>query len=179
MLRVFPRPLIVWPQNRYYATAPKATADIRSRLMSEVKAAMKNKDSRASIAIRSVLSEVYADEKVSNEILQTPAICRILRKSVIRRLDSASRYTQASRLDLAEKENHEAEILSKFLPPLLSEAVIERTLTEIIDALPAGAEKQKYMGKVFKEFYSRVDQSNVDPNIVKKRAAALLARIGG
>jgi uncharacterized protein YqeY len=94
-------------------------------------------------------------------------------------LDSASRFTQASRPDLAEKENHEAEILSKFLPPLLSEVVIERTLTEIIDALPAGAEKQKYMGKVFKEFYSRVDQSNVDPSIVKKRAAELLARIGG
>jgi hypothetical protein len=49
-------------------------------------------------------------------------------------------------------------------------------LTEIIDALPAGIDKQKYIGRVFKEFYSRVDQSAVDPEIVKRRTAEMLAK---
>jgi uncharacterized protein YqeY len=84
---------------------------------------------------------------------------------------------EASRPDLAEKENHEAEILSKFLPALLPEVVINRILAEIIEALPAGIDKHKSMGRVFKEFYSTIDQSTVDPNIVKKRATEMLGRL--
>lgn len=169
------RPLRV--EYRSYAIMSDATADIRSRLMSEVKLAMKNKDSVASTAIRSVLSEVYAEDKESNKIVPAPAVSWILRKNVIRRTDAAAKFMQASRPDLAEKENYEAQVLSKFLPPLLSEAVIDHMLTEITEVLPAGIDKHKSMGRVLKEFYSRVDQSTVDPNIVKKRAIEISTRL--
>ena len=47
----------------------------------------------------------------------------------------------------------------------------------IIDELKATAksgESKKLVGLVFKSFYSRVDRSTVDPDLVKKQAEALL-----
>jgi uncharacterized protein YqeY len=93
---------------------------------------------------------------------------------LLTKVDAASKFTEASRLDLAEKENREAGLLSKFLPPLLSEIEIDRTLGEVIDTLPAGSDPRKSLGRVFKEFYSKVDKSAVDANVVKQRAEKLL-----
>jgi len=145
--------------------------------VSEAKMAMKNKDNVASITIRSVLSEVYAEEKASKGILTATAISRILRKEIIRRTDAAAKFAQASRLDLAEKENHEVKLLSKFLPPLLSEVDIDHTLTQVIKALPPDIDKRKCSGMVLKGFYSKVDRSAVDPTVVKRRTDELLIQL--
>lgn len=91
--------------------------------------------------------------------------------------DAAAKFMQASRPDLAEKEDREAEILAKFLPPLLSEAEVDRILTEIIESLPVGVEKAKSTGRIFKEFYLKADQSRVNPNVVKQRTAEMLATL--
>jgi hypothetical protein len=63
------------------------------------------------------------------------------------------------------------------LPPLLPETDIDCLLKEIITeqvALTKG-DPRKSIGKVFKTFYSRVDKATVDPDLVKRRAEALLA----
>ncbi|KAF9467260.1 GatB YqeY domain-containing protein [Collybia nuda] len=174
-LRVLIRAPVTIRRWRLYTTKSDPITDLRSQLMNEVKAAMKNKDTVASTTLRSVLSEVYAADKASNNKIPPSTIANILRKAVIRRVDAASKFTEASRLDLAEKENCEAELLSKFLPPLLSEAEIDRALREVIEALPGGAEPRKSLGRIFKEFYSKIDKSTVDPSVVKQRAESLLA----
>lgn len=89
--------------------------------------------------------------------------------------ESASQFTRASRPDLAEKEKREADVLTNFLPPLLSEAEIDHTLTEVIAALPSGTDPRRGLGLVFKGFYAMVDKSVVDSDVVKKRAEVLLA----
>jgi hypothetical protein len=51
-------------------------------------------------------------------------------------------------------------------------------LKPVVDGLKATAkpgESKKRIGLVFKSFYSQVDRSTVDPDLVKKRADALLA----
>jgi len=64
----------------------------------------------------------------------------------------------------------EANLLAQFLPPLLSEADVDSHLQKILDRLPSGQKA----GIIFKEFYSVVDKSTVDPGMVKKRLDVLL-----
>lgn len=86
-----------------------------------------------------------------------------------------TKFVQASRHDLADKELHESKILSRFLPPLLSETDIDSALSIVIEALPAGYNPKTSLGQVFKAFYSKVDKSTVDVGLVKRRAEVLLA----
>ena len=65
------------------------------------------------------------------------------------------------------------------MPPLLPEADVDRLLKEIIvkqvTLTNDDPRKSIMIGKVFKTFYSRVDKASVDPDLVKRRAEALLA----
>jgi len=157
---------------RSYVTAPATqSADVRIRLTAAVKTAMKNKDTLASTTLRAVLAEVYAADKASNdEKVSSSTVFSILRKAAARRTESATQFTAAARPDLAEKELHEANLLSQFLPALISEAEIDSHLQKILDRLPYGWKP----GIIFKEFYSVVDKSTVDPVMVKKRLDVLL-----
>jgi uncharacterized protein YqeY len=92
-------------------------------------------------------------------------------------LDSAAQFSRASRPDLARKEQREADFLANFLPPLLPETEIDGILQEIIaeQVFQDHGNARKSIGKVLKAFYSRVDRAAVDPNLVKRRAEALLS----
>lgn len=87
---------------------------------------------------------------------------------------AAGQFASASRQDLADKENKEAHILSQFLPPLLSETEIDGLLSNILSTLPAGTDPKKCQGQVYKQFFSKVDKSLVDTNLVKKKFQALV-----
>jgi uncharacterized protein YqeY len=88
--------------------------------------------------------------------------------------DSAGQFIKASRPDLAQKEQREADILSAFLPPLMSKVDIDRVLNEVIGETTLDGEPRKILGRVYKAFYSKVDKSNVDTETVKRKAEALL-----
>ena len=92
--------------------------------------------------------------------------------------DSAFQFTAASRPDLAAVETREAELLTKFLPPLLSQTEIDTYLRDIIveEQRKHGADNpKKVFGQVLKTFYVKVDKSSVDGQLVKKRAEELLS----
>ncbi|TFK44570.1 GatB/YqeY domain-containing protein [Crucibulum laeve] len=137
---------------------------------------MKRKDSFTSTTLRCVLSDVYnADKTASNGSVTSSDITGILRKAVQRRMEAAHKFEEASRPELAENEKKEAEILSEFLPPLLSEAAIDQILQEALKDLSKDTDSRKSLGLLFKSFYSKVDKSTVDADLVRKRAEILLA----
>ncbi|KAF8502097.1 GatB/YqeY domain-containing protein [Russula emetica] len=128
--------------------------------------------------VQSVLSEVYSADKISNgKKVDSSAIATLIRKGCTRRLDSADQFSRASRPDLATKERQEADFLAGFLPPLLPEAEIDHILKGVISEQlsETQVEPRKSIGKVFKTFYAKVDRASVDPDLVKRRAEALLA----
>ena len=138
---------------------------------------------------------MYAADKLSSKI-SSSAINSIIRKATIRRVsvfrilwlschrnsiiillqtDSAAQFIKATRYDLAEKEQREADVLSAFLPPLLGEAEIDRILQEILsENRPQGSDPRKALGQVFRAFYAKVDNSMVDPDLLKRRTERLL-----
>ena len=148
-------------------------------------------------AVQSVLSEVYSADKASNgKKIESSAIALLIRKAHARRvcrfhtprisfsyhslpeqLDSAVQFNQASRPDLAGKEQQEATLLARFLPPLLPEAEVDRILQDVMTEQVAQTQgdPRKSIGRIFKAFYARVDRASVDPDLLKRRAEALLS----
>lgn len=61
-----------------------------------------------------------------------------------------------------------------FLPPLLSESEIDRILRDVLAEHKPEGDPRKALGKVFKTFYSKVDKSIVDAELVKHRAEILI-----
>ncbi|KAG2153892.1 GatB YqeY domain-containing protein [Suillus clintonianus] len=163
--------------SRALSVATLGVSDIRQQLMSGVKTAMKAKDSMTSMTLRTILSEVYAADKLAGSPVSSPAIIAILRRATLRRHDSANQFVKASRPDLAQKEQREADIIAPFLPPLMSEADIDRVLNEVIAETTLDGDSRKILGQVYKTFYSKVDKSNVDTETVKRKAEALLLNV--
>ncbi|KZT19711.1 GatB/YqeY domain-containing protein [Neolentinus lepideus HHB14362 ss-1] len=137
---------------------------------------LQNKDSFKSTTLRSVLAEIQAADKAApQQKASSSSIVSIIRKATQKRNEAAEQFSQSNRPDLAEKEKKEVELLSSFLPALLSESEIDRFLKEVMDTeVDVGENPRKAAGKIYKAFYMKVDKSLVDPDLVKRRAEALL-----
>lgn len=140
---------------------------------------------------------MYSADKVSNgKNIDSSAIALLVRKAYARRvcpftlleefiysfrsleqLDSAVQFNQASRPDLAGKEQQEANLLARFLPPLLPEAEVDRILQDVMaeQLSQAQDDPRKSVGRIFKAFYAKVDRASVDPDLLKRRAEVLLS----
>ncbi|KAF9264202.1 GatB YqeY domain-containing protein [Marasmius fiardii PR-910] len=155
----------------------KSDNDIRQVLTSRIKDALKSKNQIASTTLRSVLSQVNAADKTSKAgPITSSVILGIMRKAHAQRVEAANTFTTNSRPDLAEKELKEAAILNEFLPPLLTPEQIDNHLHEILSTLPPDQQKSpKAVGAIFKIFYSKVDRSSVDTDLVKNRLNGILS----
>jgi len=159
----------ILPLLRLYSS--ETTPELRDVLQSRVKDAMRAKNTSASTTLRSVLAEINAADKAADSKISSSNIVSIIRKASARRRDAAVQYTQANRPDLAEKELTEAALLAEFLPALMSSAEIDAIILDILPslALSPAEDPRKATGKIFKAFYSKVDRSIVDTDVVKTR----------
>ncbi|KAK7057398.1 altered inheritance of mitochondria protein 41 [Favolaschia claudopus] len=179
MLRSLHRPAFL--SCRTYSVAPQSAvaADARERLATAIKSAMKSKDTQTSITLRAILAEVHSADKTANRPVDSSTVVSIIKKAAVRRSDAAAQYTAAGRSDLAEKEDSEVALLSQFLPPTLSEAEVDDILSKIIADVPSNPsdDPRKKLGNVFKVFYTIVDKSTVDSDMVKERLNVLLKTV--
>lgn len=120
---------------------------LQDSVMTALKAAMKSKDTVALTALRSVKSAILlAQTSGSGAELNEAEEFKLLQKLVKQRRDSAAIFTDQNRLDLAEPELAEVEVISQFLPQMLEESEVEKVVVETIASL--GASKMKDMGRV-------------------------------
>ncbi len=78
----------------------------------------------------------------------------IIQNQVKQRHDSIACYERAGRQDLALKEAQEIQILSKYLPPSLSDDELQRLIQTIVQRL--GCQKKAEMGKIMKELMPQI-----------------------
>lgn len=120
---------------------------LQDSVMTALKAAMKSKDTVALTALRSVKSAILlAQTSGSGAELKEADEFKLLQKLVKQRRDSADIFTKQNRMDLAEPELAEVEIISQFLPKMLEESEVEKVVVETIASL--GASGMKDMGRV-------------------------------
>ena len=121
---------------------------LSSKIMDEMKTAMKAKDTVALEALRAIKSELLLAQTASGskeEISEEEEI-KLLQRLVKTRKESARIYTEQNRPDLVEPELAQVAVIEKFLPAQLSEAEIEAVIAKII--AETGASGIASMGKV-------------------------------
>jgi len=96
--------------------------------------------------IRMFLSEVQRFEIDNKEEVDDAKALQIINKMIKQRNDSISQFKEGGREDLADKEQQEVEILSKYKPEQLSEEVIAEKVKSAIQE--SGAESMQDIGKV-------------------------------
>ncbi len=145
--------------------------ELEQQIMIDLKAAMKEKNKKKLEALRSVKSAILLakTEKGKSSNLDSETEIKLLQKLVKQRKDSAEIYSEQKRIDLAEKEKFEAEIISKYLPAQLSESEIENIIRKIIEISGASsmADMGKVMGMANKELSGKADGKTIS-GIVKK-----------
>ena len=96
--------------------------------------------------IRMFLSEVQRFEIDNKEEVDDAKALQIINKMIKQSNDSISQFKEGGREDLADKEQQEVEILSKYKPEQLSEEDITEKVKSVIKE--TGAESMQDIGKV-------------------------------
>ncbi|HPW97208.1 MAG TPA: GatB/YqeY domain-containing protein [Flavobacterium sp.] len=144
---------------------------LSAKVMSEMKEAMKSKDTIALEALRAIKSELLLAQTASGskeELAEADEI-KILQRLVKMRKDSAEIFTKQNRSDLAEPELAQIAVIEKFLPAQMSEAEIEAIISKIITE--TGASGIAAMGKVMGAASTQIGgqaEGKVISTIVKK-----------
>ena len=131
---------------------------LRERINTEMKAAMKAKDTLRLTTLRLVNAaikdkDIAARTGDNADGVSDDEILAILSRMIKQRQDSATAYEEAGRLELAEQERAEITVIEEFLPRKLNAAEV----TDAIDAAmkSVGASSIRDMGKVMAELKSR------------------------
>ncbi len=146
---------------------------LRSRLNDALKEAMKAKDERTVSTLRLILAalkdrDIAARAKNNTEGIGDDEILAMLQSMIKQRRESIDMYEKGGRLELAEREREEIEIIQRFLPRQLSEEEMRNAIHEVIAEI--GATGLKDMGrtmKALKERYAGQMDFSVASGIVK------------
>ena len=117
-----------------------------SDIKQDLKQAMLDKNVLVRDTIRMFLSEVQRFEIDNKEEVDDSKALQIINKMIKQRNDSISQFKNGGRNDLAEKEEKEVDILSKYKPAQLSDEEITSKVQEAIEQ--SGATSMQDMGKV-------------------------------
>ena len=137
----------------------------------KIKEAMKSKDSIELESLRAIKSSIllFSTKKGNKSEISESDEIKILSKLVKQRKESADIYKSQNRLDLAQVEIDQAEIIKQFLPEQLNESEIETIVIEIIKKTNASGMQDmgKVMGMVTKELAGKADGKTIS-QIVRK-----------
>ena len=147
---------------------------LENNVTSKIKEAMKAKDVIRLEALRAIKSALILlkTEDRNQPILETKEV-QVLQKLVKQRKDSASIFREQNRIDLAEPEEAQANIISEFLPKQLSESEIENVVIGVITQISAEGIKDmgKVMGIVSNKLAGKADGKTIS-NIVREKLSS-------
>ncbi|MBV6656963.1 MAG: GatB/YqeY domain-containing protein [Devosiaceae bacterium] len=123
---------------------------MRDLLNESLKDAVKAKDSRRACTLR-LINAAIKDRDIAvrsdgSDKLSDAGILELLAKMVKQREESTRIYEEAGRLDLAEQEIQEIEIIRSFMPKQLSDEEMSSAVVRVIGE--TGAEGLRDMGKI-------------------------------
>lgn len=120
---------------------------LETRIMDEMKTAMKAKDEAALRTLRAIKAAILIEKTSGSGTELTEADeTKMLQKMAKQRKDSLDIFKTQNRPDLAAKEEEELAILSRFLPEQMTGDALRAAVQEIITQ--TGASSPAEMGKV-------------------------------
>ncbi|MEZ4811593.1 MAG: GatB/YqeY domain-containing protein [Allomuricauda sp.] len=148
---------------------------LQEKVMTEMKAAMKAKDTITLESLRAIKSAILlakTDKGASGELTEEDEV-KLVQKLVKQRKDSAAIYSEQGRQDLAEPELAQAAVIEKFLPEQLTDEEIEKVVVMTIDSIGASGMQDmgRVMGIVTKELAGQADGKTIS-NIVRAKLSS-------
>ncbi len=120
---------------------------LETRIMPDLKEAMRNKDQAALRGIRAIKAAILIIKTDgSGKELDEAGEIKLLQKLVKQRRDSLEIFVKQGREDLAVVEREEIAVIERYLPKQMAPAELEEILKGIVADL--GATSMKDMGKV-------------------------------
>ena len=144
---------------------------LQDLVMSSLKTAMKSKDTVALTALRSIKSAILLARTSGADVaMKEEDEFKLLQKLVKQRRDSAAIFTEQNRLDLAEPELAELDVISQFLPQMLEVSEVEKVVVETIASLGASGMKDmgRVMGVVSKTLAGKTDGKTISTLVKAK-----------
>ena len=142
--------------------------DLKSLIKTQVTISMKDGDKFRTTVLRMILAEIQKIEIEEKSDLNELQITSILEKMIKQRNDSISQFRNGGRDDLADKEQSEVDVLSKYKPEQLSEEDVAIKVKEAIAEVNASsmADMGKVMGILKSTLAGTADMGMVS-NVVK------------
>ena len=142
---------------------------LRETISTEVKNAMKAKDTKKRDALRLLMSAFKQIEVDERKELSDDDVIKIIQTQVKRRDDAATQYKEAGRDELMQIELDEIAYYKPYLPKQLEDSELELAIKDIISKV--GATSMKDMGKVMglssKELAGKADGKRINECVKK------------
>jgi len=146
---------------------------IADQVTEQMKQAMKAKDERRLVALRSMRSAFLNEMKKDGSTSVSAAVCEgLLRKLEKQRKESIEAFDGAGRQELAAAERVELAVIQEFLPKLADEAKVREWVEAAI--AQAGATSAKDIGKVMGALM-KAHKGEVDGDLARRIAQERLA----
>ena len=152
--------------------------ELRARVNAAIKQAMKDK-ATARLSTLRLINAAIKDRDIAARAEGNDAgvgddeVLSILDKMTKQRRESAKTYEEGGRLDLAEAELSEIDVIAEFLPKKLSDAEIATAIDAAVEKVGATSIRDmgRVMGELKSKYTGRVDFAAVGP-MVKDRLAS-------
>ena len=134
-------------------------------------AAMKSGDKIKTNILRTLLSSLKKKEIEKKENISEDEYFNVVKRIVKQLKESVNAYQEAGRLDLAQKETLELNVVKKYLPEILSEKETHDLVEKVINEISASHLSE--MGKVMSLIMQR-SNGKVDGGIANRLVKDLL-----
>lgn len=141
---------------------------LKQQIVEDLKQAMKAGEVEKRDTLRmldSMIKNTEIEKMKKEEGLSDEEVQEVISKAVKQRKDSVSQYEAGGRVELAEKEKKEIEILAVYMPQPLSEdkirEIVKATISEI------GVTSKEEMGKAMGPIMGKL-KGQADGNLVRK-----------
>lgn len=140
---------------------------LHEQIKSEVKDAMRAKDTVRLSVVRGILAavtnELVAIGKMPQDTLDDQGVLKVIKRLSNQRKDSIEQFVSGGRPELAENEKAELVILDKYLPTLMSRAEIKKIAVAKKEALGVTdkAKAGQLTGAIMKDLAGKADGGDV------------------
>jgi len=147
--------------------------DIKDRIISDMKKAMKERDSFRLQVLRSLKSKLMEKEiserKGGDAKLSDEQAVEVLMKAAKQRKESIDQFKNGGRDDLVEKEEKELVLIESYLPEMMDEKEIRKKVQAKIEQTGATGMQDmgKIMGALMSELKGKAEGSEIS-RIVKE-----------
>jgi uncharacterized protein len=146
---------------------------LKERITEDMKAAMRSGEKERLGAIRMITAAIKQREVDERITLDDAQVLSVLEKMIKQRKESVVQFQAGNRQDLADKESAEIVLLQGYMPSPLSDAELDKLISEAVTA--TGAASIKDMGKVMAIIKAKA-QGRADMGAV---GAKIKAKLGG